>query len=840
MRGDREQGAGDREQGTGSRGQGAGDRGWRVMAIMLVFAASVALLLAALSRPTVQEVQAGAYRDWDTLRGWYSPQPLAGTTGRWSAEQARLVFAPQGAGAAVLQLRLIAPDPPGTPASVRLTSSSPALSLQFAVVPQPRLYRVLVPLPPGGGESRFVLESSLQVAPTPTYPQGIGVGITEAQLRGPLTPGGPLPVLLSAVVGAGMLALLVAWGVPDFSGGWLVGPAVLLCFGGLVWFEPLERTTVFSLMRLFPWMMGWLSLCIGGIALFWGRERARQWVVPGLVLPGAAVLRFWGLNWDDGFGFHTDEGKFNEFSRELHPPWHPNFFNKGALLLYLYRAIAELLAATGHPHWLHNPGQFALIGREVSAGASLLTVLLVLLIGWRSYRYGVGVWAMLLLSGVVLAIQHAHFGTTDSLLTLELLLLTALCLHYLHRGGWLSMAGAGVVLGLSVATKMTAVLFGFWPLFALLLRVQQQGEGWGERIRVLLRHGSVLAGAALVACFVGSPYYFLDWRGLLHSMQVEAAVVTAGRADYTNQFIGTIPYLYQLYNALVTMGPPLVLLGLAGWGYLLVRGLRGRGATDLLLVVGPTLYLLVIGRMYAKYTRYLLPLLPFLCLYGGLLLDALWRRGGWQRWLSRLGGGTVVALTAGYGILFAVGVYGQPDPRLVASAWVYQQVKRGSVLLYDEVFSRQRLPVALEEPENPLAMTLRRTLYNRRKLWVYDAERNRSPDYYAEMLPRGDYIILASRSQHITFRRLPKRFPVQSCFYRLLFAEKLGYVLVKEWSRGPRLGTWRIDAPDNPWLEETFQIFDHPTVFLFARRENLDAATVEQAFRNSCPALAAP
>lgn len=824
----------------GSRGEGRGERwGWR-LAIVLVFAASAVLLLAALSRPTVQPVQAGAYRDWETLRGWYSPQPMAGTSGRWSAEQARLVFAPQGAGTAVLQLRLVAPDPPGTLASVRLTSGTSALLLQFAVAPQPRLYCVLVPLPPGGGESRFVLESSLQVAPSPAYPQGIGVGVTEAQVRGPLTPGVPLPLLLSAIVGAGMLALLVVWGVPDFGGGWLAGPAVLLCFSVLVWFEPLERATVFSLMFLFPWIMGGLSLFIGVIALVGMTERTQQWVVPGLVLLGAAVLRFWGLNWDDGFGFHTDEGKFNEFSRELHPPWHPNFFNKGALLLYLYRAIAELLAAAGQPHWLHDPGQFALIGRGLSAGASLLTVLLVLLIGWRSYRYGVGMWAMLLLSGVVLAIQHAHFGTTDSLLTLELLLLTSLCLHYLHRGGWLSMAGAGVVLGLSVATKMTAVLFVFWPLFALLLRVRQQGGGWMELVRVLLRHGSILAGAALVACFVGSPYYFLDWRGLLHSMQVEAAVVTAGRADYTNQFIGTIPYLYQLYNALVTMGPPLVLLGLAGSGSLLVRGLRGRGATDLLLVVGPTLYLLLIGRMYAKYTRYLLPLLPFLCLYGGLLLDALWRRGGWQRWLSQLAGGGGVVLTAGYGILFAVGVYGQPDPRLVASAWVYQHVERESVLLYDEVFSRQRLPVAMEEPENPLAMTFRRTLYDRRKLRVYDAERNRSPDYYAEMLPRGDYIILSSRSQHGTFRRLPERFPVQSCFYRLLFAEQLGYVLVKEWSRGPRLGTWRIDAPDDPWLEETVQIFDHPTVFLFARREHLDAATIVQTFRNTCPVLSPP
>jgi hypothetical protein len=253
---------------------------------------------------------------------------------------------------------------------------------------------------------------------------------------------------------------------------------------------------------------------------------------------------------------------------------------------------------------------------------------------------------------------------------------------------------------------------------------------------------------------------------------------------------------------------------------------------DLLLISWPTIYFAVVGAVHIKYTRYMLPLLPFLCLFAGMLLWTMIQRGGWLRWLAWLAGSLTVLITFGYGLVFAYGVYGRADPRLVASWWIYQHVPHGSRLLFEE--HDQRLPIEIEEPGNPLVSPRGSYLYQLERLNLYTGDQTESPAYYAGMLSNSDYWIISSRRNHVTFARMPERFPVRSCLYRALFDGSLGFSQVAKYSRGPQIGNWRIDPEWDPGIEQTFQIFDHPTVMVFKRTGTVDHAGIERALTEGC------
>ena len=203
----------------------------------------------------------------------------------------------------------------------------------------------------------------------------------------------------------------------------------------------------------------------------------------------------------------------------------------------------------------------------------------------------------------------------------------------------------------------------------------------------------------------------------------------------------------------------------------------------------------------------------------------------WRRWLGWLAGGGGALLTLGYALLFARGVYGRPDPRMTASLWVYQNVPPGSRILREE--HDVKLPVMVQEPDNPLALQFGPHVYDVQTLALYTRGMMDSPAYYAEMLAGADYWLISSRSQHVTFRRLPQRFPVRACLYEKLFDGSLGFTLVRRFTRGPQLGPRRIDGEHDRLIEETFQVFDHPTVLLFARTGTPEE--VERAMIEGCP-----
>lgn len=566
------------------------------------------------------------------------------------------------------------------------------------------------------------------------------------------------------------------------------------------------------------------------------------------VLLGAAALRFAGLDWDGGHLFHPDERRILMVVGELHwpQPWdwtlvlgprsplNPRFFSYGSLPLYLLRLVQAVLGL--------GIERLYLPARLLSAFCDLLTVAVVYALGRKLGGRGAGLLAAAFLALAVLSIQLSHFAVVDTPLTLLSTLAVYALLRVGQSGSLKAGLAAGVLTGLALATKTSALpllLVGWvaWMLWTIReLRVPRLGRGLA---------GLSLGTASAAATFLLSePYSLLDWFRFATALLQETAMAQgAAIIPYTRQYIGTPPYLYQLRELVLwSLGLPLGLLALAGLLWLSWRGLRERRTADLVLLSWFWSYFLVVGSLQAKFSRYLAPLMPWLCLMAALLLVRLWARLRGQRWPRRLVlglAGGVLAATLLYALAFA-GLYLRPHPWLAASDWLCRQVPNGAVLaveVWDDALPARPAPECVGRYQH---------------LWLdlYAPDDGQKLDRVVQALGKADYIVLASQRLYATIGRLPEQYPLTAAYYRLLFAEKLGFRLVDVRTNYPRLGPLAIvDEPlagtplPRPALlaerrpaplvlswgraDESYAVYDHPRTLIFAKVASLPAAELQ-------------
>lgn len=105
-------------------------------------------------------------------------------------------------------------------------------------------------------------------------------------------------------------------------------------------------------------------------------------------------------------------------------------------------------------------------------------------------------------------------------------------------------------------------------------------------------------------------------------------------------------------------------------------------------------------------------------------------------------------------------------------------------------------------------------------------------DLLEKILNNTDYIIIATNRRYDSQARVPLRWPLTTRYYQALFAGELGFDLAAEFEETFELGPLKIsdqylptytDAPG--WLneleaEEAFHVYDHPTVYIFKKRDD--------------------
>jgi len=566
-----------------------------------------------------------------------------------------------------------------------------------------------------------------------------------------------------------------------------------------------------------------------------------------LILAAGAGLRFYGLNWDGGQWLHPDERQIYFVANDLQwpgslaealspeSPLNPGFFAYGSWPIYLLRVVAALLAA----FWpaLRDPGNLHLAGRPLAALFDLGTVFLTYRLAralWPGFdreaegnsegqaqRFGLLAAALVCLA--VLHVQLAHFYTVDPILTFFVVLTLYLAAGVARGAGRATQIGLGVALGLALATKVSTAPLALAVPVAYSLR--RKGQGLPATAAILGTLGAL--ALALVVFFLVQPYALIDWPTFVEDTVREAQIARGNRlVPFTMQYAGTLPYLYSAWQtALWALALPLGLVAWTGLGASLIRWLRrGLWADALLLAwAGPSLA--AAGLLYTRYLRYMLPLVPVLCILGLRVLD----RTAWlqvtagRRRLARIGLWAVGLASLAYALLFS-SIYSQPHSWISASAWIYQQIPAGQTLAVEHWDMSLPLPLELE------GRSRRQNEYDVRLLPLYD-----EPDDAAKWaavaadLADSDYVILASRRLYGSIPRLPGRYPVATRYYERLLAGELGFQLAGEFSRGPAWLNPRIPplpdpAPAALRPDESFVVYDHPRVLILRNAEHLPAS----------------
>ncbi len=540
------------------------------------------------------------------------------------------------------------------------------------------------------------------------------------------------------------------------------------------------------------------------------RIPTRWWLLALLLF--ALAVRLYRNRWDDGHFFHPDERAIGfAVERLSFVPLrlNPQFFAYGSFPIYVVR-VSSAVVSLVRPSLRGFDGAI-LVGRAVSALWGAGTVLLLALLGMRLYDRATGLLGGFFLAASVSHLQNSHFATSDIPLTALVLATLVLLIRSVESPSLLNFALAGACLGLALATKFSALPL-LLPVGVGLLLCRIRGSNWS---RVVLA-GAVVAAAAGAAFFVGQPFAVLDFRAWSHDILEQSRMVRhAGLFPYTNQYVGTPKYLYDLEQFILWgAGPLLGVAALAGVGFAVVRAARRREASQILLLSWVVPFFLVTGSFEIKFPRYLLPIYPMLALWAAAWLVEKGRAS--RAW--RIAGATVVAGTLLWVAAF-VSIYTRPHSFVTASEWFYENAAAGSRVLiqhWDEGF-----PFPLPDERSP-------ERFRMAELPFYEPDGEAKLAALASEMASADWLVLQTPRIYGAIGRVPGKYPITWKLLRHLFAGELGYKLVADFTSRPAL--FGIEIPTE-LADESFSVYDHPKVLIFRNVGRLSREQVTERVR---------
>ena len=495
---------------------------------------------------------------------------------------------------------------------------------------------------------------------------------------------------------------------------------------------------------------------------------AKKYIFIILLLAITVYTRFLNLNWDRGWGFHPDENNLWGASRSV--KWFsnidPKFYAYGGFPVYLYSFFDSKIQV-----------------RAVSAILQTGIIGLLFLIGKKLRGPRTGFLAALM--GIFSAglIQAAHFLTVESLIGFFGLAILFCLLNYENGGGRknIRLLMAAVALGLGIGTKISFIVF-------LLPFIIRPG--------LFKKAGPLLMSIVVVLIFIlTNPFILSKFQDVKSTLKYETNVAMGNLSVfYTRQFIETIPGWFQTVH---------VFPFITGWLFvpmffvgIFVVSVKVRPwkipRSDLLMLLIAISALLSFVPMWAKWIRYVVQVLPILILIAAVGADWIWEKGKIGKTI------VILAIISFLPQFFSiVKVYGSADNRLAAADWAAVNIPKNAKI-FTEAMDLGIIPFNPIHGENT-------TLFN-----FYELDEDKTGQRQIllnTLINENEYFISVSNRVYGNSLKSPDKFPASAEFYRRLFDGSLGYKKIYE-----SIAPFSLYSP-----EETFQVFDHPTVMIFKR-----------------------
>lgn len=340
-----------------------------------------------------------------------------------------------------------------------------------------------------------------------------------------------------------------------------------------------------------------------------------------LVVAVGAILRFTGLR----FGFpHTvarpDEEVIVDTALGVLRDPNPHFFDWPSLFIYVtagaYAALFAVERAVGGAirHATVAKAAFEpvlhLIPRALSATTGVLTIAALFGAARELFSRRVAVVAAAFLAVTFLHVRDSHFGVTDVPATFMTVCAFWAGLRCATRGATdARVALTGVLCGLAASTKYNAAL-ALLPAIAALVRPLAPDAP--RSIASGARSLALLLVCAACGFLVGTPYAVLDHRTFLERVALVRSHLAGGHVIMTRGW----PY-HARFTLRYGLGIPLMIGASAGTCWLIVEQPRAA----LIVLIFPVAYYLYLGSGQTVFVRYLMPMVPFVCLTAAFFVD---------------------------------------------------------------------------------------------------------------------------------------------------------------------------------------------------------------------------
>ena len=559
--------------------------------------------------------------------------------------------------------------------------------------------------------------------------------------------------------------------------------------------------------------------------------------------------------------------------------WNPRWFPYGSFPLYFLKcsqlAMSQLLNI--------EITDLRMLGRIISVIADTATVATVFFVGSAIYGRREGLLAAALVALSVIHIQLSHFFAVDTIAALTVVITIFFLIRVAKNGRKQDSLAAGCIVGMGLATKISIapILLSFGMAHLIYCLNQYDGDNSNKivpHISASVSRFAIGIIGLLVTFTITQPYAFIDFTKFVADITEQSEMVRGIRDyPYTRQYADTLPYWYQVKQlSMWGLGIPLGIIAWAGLIYVSLRGLtlklgasylvlgwvfpavllilsnsnlavilaisvsilsllstlpfRSKKSREIVVILAWVVpYILITGSFHVKFLRYLIPVTPFLILFGSAMLFDLLKitLKNWPKLLPILLSffAFILIATAFYAFSYTR-VYLKDHPAVSASTWINDNVQGGSVILKEHW--EEGIPGLYD--------------YEIRELQLYNEDTKFKIQNIAKELQEADFLVFYSNRLYGTIPRLKDRYPITTKYYDFLFSGKLGYQVVHTDTSYPNLmGITIVDDTFSrpgltnknfkPWIglkglvinlgfaDESFTVYDHPMVIVFENKE---------------------